>query len=187
MRLFSWPGVIALACAAGGGFLAGEAVCRNEPVVIRVCDGGGELCEAPPDHLTPPQPLEEIDLTCPSMLSEVFGSQSMEPPLADGASDPIRTVHFELPAGSPVGPDSPPYMPYLTDDGAPAPLPFLGDVPLLTPVPVTPPTPDSGSPIYQAATKFVGEGAKLPEVTDKVPLGKPPVSEQPPTTGPDGR
>lgn len=179
MRLFSWPGVTALACAAGGGFLAGEAVHRNDATVIQICDAGGELCDAPPVRLNLPQPVEEIDLTCPSTIAAAMGPESMEPPLADGKVNAIRTVRFELPAGAPIGPQAPPQIPYLTDDGVPGMLPPLGDVPLLDPPPMPPPANDAGNPIYQAARKFIADAARLPEVTDKVPIGKPPVSEHP--------
>jgi hypothetical protein len=186
MRHFSWPGITALACAAGSGFLAGEAVHRHDAAVIQICEASGELSDAPPTRLSPPQPVEEIDLTCPQSLSAAYGPQSMEPPLAEGLSAPIRTVNFEVPAGSPIGPELPPFMPYLTDDGAPAQLPPLGDVPLLVPpIPVTPQLPDPANPIFQAAKKFVAEAARLPEVTDKVPLGKPPVSEHPSAATPN--
>jgi hypothetical protein len=229
MRLFSWSGVSALACAATGGFLAGEAVHRHDAAVIQVCDAGGELCDVPPTKLSPPQLIEEIDLTCPPTLAEAFGPQSMEPPLADGPPDAIRTVNFELPAGPPIDAEALPFMPYLTDDGAPGPLPPLGDVPLLNPpTPVTPSTPDPSDPIYHAVKRFVDNAAKLPELprseaqrkgvlenqtenerqiaaewhrirwedppstmvpvhiaTDKVPLGKPPVSEHPSAVTPE--
>src|SRR5207249_4448959 len=73
----------------------------------------------------------------------------------------------------------PAVMPYLTDDDAPATLPPLGDVPAITPIPVTPPDPDH--PLLRAVKKFF-EGAA--DVTDKVPLGKPPVSEHPSAVAP---
>ena len=62
-------------------------------------------------------------------------------------------------------------MPYLTDDPAPALLPPLGDVPTL---PLAP-TPDPDNPLYHAVKRFVESAARPAEVTDKVPLGKPPV------------
>jgi hypothetical protein len=207
MRLFSWSGISALACAATGGFLAGEAVHRRDVAAIQLCEASGELCDAPPTRFNPPQPIEEIDLTCPPMMVEAFAPQSMEPPLADAPADAIRTVNFELPAGSPVDPAARWYMPYLTDDGAPAPLPPLGEVPLLNPpTPMLSPTPDPSDPIYQAVKRFFDNAAILPElprndvrrpedtpnsgsrvngVTDKVPIGKPPVSEHPSAVKPE--
>lgn len=221
MRLFSWPGITALACAAGGGFLAGKVVHRHDVAVLQICDGG-ELCDAPPIRLIPPKPVEEIDLGCPSSLVESFSPQSMEPPLAD-MPDVIHTVRFELPAGAPVGPQAPSFMPYLTDDGEPALLPPLGDAPLLPPPAATPLVGDPSNPIYQAVKRFIDNAVKSPEypsdgppidqtekernlgaewrrawlenppstkapshvVTDKVPLGKPPVSEHPSAMTPE--
>jgi hypothetical protein len=228
MRLFGWPGISALACAAVGGFLAGEAVHSHDPAVLQICEGG-ELCDALPRSLSPPELVEQIEQACPPTLVEAFGPQSMEPPLADAPPDSIRTVNFELPAGAPVGPEPRPYMPYVTDDGAPAPFPALGDVPLLNPpMPMSPPVADPGNPIYQAVKRFMDYAVKPPErqseevrrkkalenqaenerqlaeewrriwrddqpptmvpahvVTDKVPIGKPPVSEHPSTVTPE--
>jgi hypothetical protein len=225
MRLFSWAGCAALAASAGVGFFAGQSINQHDPIVIQVCDAGGELCDAPPATMSPPKPVEEIDLSCPTsppMPPAFVMSQSMEPPLADPSAEPdmIRTASFELPAAAPVGLDEPPTMPYLTDDGEPAPLPPLGDVPLLTP-----PTSNAGNPIYQAVKKFVDGAGKLPEapadenlraralanqaedlrranadwkriwfpdapasaapITDKVPIGTPPVSEHPSAVKPE--
>jgi hypothetical protein len=188
MRRFSWAGCVALAAAAGGGFLVGEAVHRNDPVTVQLCDGGDLSADPPafpepPTPLAPPQLVEEIDLSCPPKVAAAFGSESMEPPLAAAADGQIRTVNFEIPAAPPAGADVLSVMPYLTDDPEPGLLPPLGDVP---PLP-TSPTPDPDNPIFQAVKKFVDTAARLPErspeVTDKVPLGKPPVSEQPSSAG----
>jgi hypothetical protein len=212
MRLFSWAGCAALGASAGIGFFAGESINQHDPVVIQVCDAGGELCDAPPAAISPPKPVEEIDLTClatPPIPAAFVLSQSMEPPLADPSAEPdaIRTASFELPAAAPVGSDEQPTMPYLTDDGEPARLPQLGDVPLLTP-----PISNAGNPICQAVKKFVDGAGKLPEaptddsrranadwqrlwfpdapasaapITDKVPIGTPPVSEHPSAVTPE--
>jgi hypothetical protein len=180
MRLFSWAGFSALVIAATAGFLGGEAVHRHDPVDIRVCDGG-ELSDAPPAvfraaPLLPPQPLEETSAP-PALLA--FSGQSVEPPLAEQpVAGPIRTASFE----QPTGPELQPRMPYLSDDPAPALLPPLGDVPVL------PSTPDPDNPIFQAVKRFIDNAARPPEqpseITDKVPLGKPPVSEHPSTAPP---
>ncbi|HEY1381510.1 MAG TPA: hypothetical protein VGF55_32215, partial [Gemmataceae bacterium] len=207
MRLFSWAGGVALAAAAAGGFVAGGAVHRRDVVpVIRVCNAdGGELSEAPPTPVVPPQVAEDIDLTC---QSAAFGPQSTEPPLADQMSaSMIRTASFELPAGSPDGPESPqvlPVMPYLTDDPTPAKLPPLDDVP-------AGPQPAPDNPLFRAVKKFVETAVTPPRyvpdpterlkslinqsedlreagvndrpsplpAADKVDLGKPPVCEHP--------
>jgi hypothetical protein len=217
MRLFSWAGWAALSAAAGVGFYAGESVSQCHPAVLEVRASGGELCDAPPTNLSPPTPVqEEIDLTCLPASTVAFSAQSTEPPLADPSAEQgvIQPVGFELPAAAAAEPEAPARMPYLTDDGEPAPLPPLGDVPLLTPA-----TPETGNPIYQAVKKFVDDAVRLPEmpvekknrinalsdqdenlrrvgeewrriwrtnslsppdpITDKVPLGKPPVSEHP--------
>src|SRR5437868_787591 len=170
MRLFSWAGITALATAAGGGFLAGDAVHRHDPVTIQVCDAAGELSEAPPVRpvLTPPQPLEEIDPACPPTLGTGFALQSPEPPLADEpATGVVRPVNYEPPGwrdGS--GLFAP--MPYLTDDPAPGLLPPVGDVPELAPDSVSGPD----SPLFQAVRRFMDNAARLPErpadITDKV-------------------
>src|SRR5205807_1734085 len=102
------------------------------------------------------------------------------PPLADApAGGLIRTASFELPVASPVGAESLSTMPYLTDDPAPPLLPPLGDVPMLSPAP------DADNPLYHAVKRFVDDAAKAPgDVTDKVPLGKPPLSEHPSAVAP---
>ncbi|HEX4589916.1 MAG TPA: hypothetical protein VH120_08315 [Gemmataceae bacterium] len=190
MRLFSWAGITALAAAAGGGFLAGEAVRQQDAVTVRMSDAG-ELSDALPIaaasawSLTPPQPVEEIDPSCPSTVTTAFGSQSMEPPLADAAgAGVIRPAGFELPAGGAVAAEPLSIMPYLTDDPVPALLPALGEVSDLTPSAM----PDPSNPIFQAVKRFVGIAGRLPErpgeVTDKVRLDQPPVSEHPSALAP---
>jgi hypothetical protein len=184
MRLFSWPGIFMLMTTAGMGFFASEVVHRRESAVSRyvITSGGEELSEAPPSTLTPPRLLEEIDLTCMPQMALTFGPQSTEPPLADSPFSMIRTTSFELPAAAPDGIETPSIlstMPYLNDDpNAPAILPPLGDVPVLTPVP------EADHPLFKAVKKFVDlESAN--DVTDKVPLGTPPVSEHPSTVTPN--
>jgi hypothetical protein len=178
MRLFSWAGGAALAAAAGFGFLAGEAWHRHDPAnCVEVRDGTAEISEAPPTlaaapALPPPQPVEEIDLSCLPRMSYVV--QSIEPPLADRTTDTMsRPASFELPASPPEMPSAPLTMPYITDE--PAPLPPLGDVPALAP--------NADNPLFQAVRSYFEEAARLPvapaEITDKVPLGKPPTSEHP--------
>jgi hypothetical protein len=209
---------MSLAAAAGAGYFAGVSAHRHDPAILQVCDAGGELSEAPPSRVTPPQPVDEIDLTCLPSPKAAMAPQSMEPPLAD--ADAIRTVRFDLPVEAPIGPEVPATMPYITDDSAPAPLPPLGDVPLVPPAAaVAPSAPDPNNPIYQAVKRFVTasfwrsepsadeklrEKARAnqeenrrqaaedwrrlwlndppttltkPRVTDKVPIGQPPVSE----------
>jgi hypothetical protein len=224
MRRFSCFDAAALFAAAGIGFLAGERIHLQGPVVVQVSDASGELSEAPPTALVPPQPLDMIDLTCtPSAVA--MAAQTVEPPLADTSGEGIHPVRYELPAGAPADPDILGTMPYLTDDPSPGLLPALGDVPLLPPVPETSPMPDPTNPIYQAALGFVREAAKMPEapaapnlraqalanqsaderaagadwrrlwlndaqstyqpVTDRVPIGTPPVSEHPSTAKPE--
>jgi hypothetical protein len=204
MRLLNWAGIASFGVAFAAGFAANEVAHRHTSVASQYVNAGTgeELCDAVPPPvcltapLSPPQPVEEIDLTCQSMA---FGPQSTEPPLAGQPLGSIRTVSFELPAGSPEGPDLPPIpstMPYLTDDPAPATLPPLGDVPPLTPVP------ESENPLLKAVKKYFENGGTLPEqpaarggidrrrdsvsdVTDKIPLGQPPVSEHPSAVPPN--
>jgi hypothetical protein len=182
MRRFSCFDAATLLAAAGVGFLAGERSHRQDPVNIRICDSVGELSDAPPTVLAAPQPVEEIDLTCVSMGPLALRPQSAEPPLADGLGEMVYPVKYESPVGAPTGPDILATMPYLTDDPSPGLLPPLGDVPLLLPpTPVAPSStlPDPANPIYQAARNLVDKAA---DISDKVPLGKPPVSEHPSTT-----
>jgi hypothetical protein len=176
MRLASWAGVPALGFAFATGFVANELVHRHGfpnavPVVV---SAGEELSEAPPARLTAPRPVEEIDLTCQAYA---FGPQSTEPPLAVEPASMFQKVNFELPAGSPDD-GVLPRMPYLTDDAAPAMLPPLGDVPALAPVP------DADNLLFKAVKKYVS-GWTTADVTDKVPLGTPPVSEHPSAVAPN--
>jgi hypothetical protein len=202
MRLFSWAGGAALAAAAGFGFLVGTAVHRPAGCV-RVCDApdASEVSEAPPVAARP-QPPEEIDLSCLPTLPYDFGPQSTEPPLADASAavpGVLRAVSFELPAGPLDGPElptPPAALPHLTDDGdaPPARLPMIVEDGVdLPPGPEAKP----GDPVFQAVQIFFEDAAQLPaapcaggpacpqagdgEVTDKVPLGKPPTCERPPS------
>jgi hypothetical protein len=169
MFRFAWA--VALGVAFATGFVANEMVHRRTLNVSHQIDTavGEDLCDVAPTPLVPPLPLEEIDLTVRQEVA--FGPQSMEPPLAGPPDGLIRTVSFEIPAGSPETSELP-VMPYLTDDPTPAVLPPLGDVPVLTPMP------KAEDPLFKAVKRFFEVGTSA-DVTDKVPLGQPPVSEHP--------
>jgi hypothetical protein len=185
MRLASWAGIPVVGFAFASGFAANEMVHRHSSVAAHyvAVAAGEELSERPP---LPPMPLpaEEIDLSCHAVA---FGQQSTEPPLAGGVpacgspAGLVRAASYELPASAPEGPELPPVpetMPYLTDDAAPGTLPRLGDVPTVAPMP------DPGHPLFKAVKKFLDTNAApaapdAGDVTDKVPLGQPPVSEHP--------
>jgi hypothetical protein len=182
MRLFSWPGIFMLTTAAAMGFFASEVVNRRDSAVSHyVIPSAGEELSQAPTTLAPPRLLEEIDLTCLPHMPLSFGPQSTEPPLADQPLSSIRTVSYNLPAGTPDSVEPPAMlatMPYLTDDTtAPATLPPLGDVPLLTP------GPETDHPLFKAVKKFIDTDSTA-DVTDKVPLGTPPVSEHPSSVTP---
>jgi hypothetical protein len=157
-------------------------------VTVQLCEAGelgaaSPADSAPPAPLAPPQLVQEIDLSCPPRTAATFGSESMEPPLAAAVDGQIRTVNFEIPTAPRSNADVLSVMPYLTDDATPGLLPPLGDVPELP----ASPAPDPDNPLFQAVRKFVGDAGRLadrsPEITDKVPLGKPPISEQPSAAG----
>jgi hypothetical protein len=179
MRIFSWAGGVALAAAVGVGYLANELAHQRDAVTccLRTLDAPEivEASEAPPSDGPRLEPAEVIDLSCvPSAVTVNQFVQTTEPPLAAPAALPdfLRTVNFELPAGAPDGPELPPSLPYLKDDAdaPPARLPVLADAP---------PAGEPSGPAYEAVKKFFQDAAQLP-VTDKVPLGQPPVCERPP-------
>lgn len=160
MRLWSWAGAVAMLGAGSIGYFACEIVHRADPLPcapIVLADGAGELSEPPTHALAEPRPVEEIDLSCTQSQWYTHISQSIEPPLADAVaqSAPIRLAGYVVPASSPDDCEFK-IMPYLTDDAPPAKLPSLIDVPVIVPIPVTPPEekPNPNDPLFQQVRAY---------------------------------
>lgn len=160
MRLWSWAGAVSVLGAGGIGYFACEIVHRADPLPcapIVLADGSGELSEPPAQALATPRPLEEIDLSCTQTQWYTHTSQSIEPPLADAAAQPapIRLAGYAVPASSPDDCEFK-IMPFLTDDSPPAKLPSLIDVPVIVPIPVTPPEekPNPNDPLFQQVKAY---------------------------------